>query len=69
VVRTVDASPVHITNGDGYNLTVNRVMERDTNVVISFDTDQHRDAIGLSPDQALKMAEALVRAARVIDGV
>jgi hypothetical protein len=59
--------PVPITGPNGYALVVNRSQPGDDKVVFSFRLGG-RQAIGILPEQARAMAEALVVAAAVVEG-
>ncbi len=67
----ISKKPKQITDLDGYNLVVNRADQGDENVVISFYSSGQpqgfRDAIGMSPQEAIEMATALIQAAWVVD--
>ena len=67
-IQTVSGD--HDNAGGGEHLVVNRSSVRDANVVISWtDDDGMRQAAGMTPAQALVMADALKAAAYVVGGL
>lgn len=63
-------APVPIETVNDQHLVVNRATPRDTNVVISWtDDDGMRQATGMAPAEALKMADALIAAAYAVGGL
>lgn len=61
-------SPEHVDTVDpARRLTVNRVTFTDTSVVISWNQGRKREAEGMTPAEARRMATALIAAADLID--
>jgi hypothetical protein len=54
------------------HLVVNRAQSGDANVVISFNASGYkqgiRDAFGIPPDEAIKMAAAILNAVNAVNG-
>jgi hypothetical protein len=70
-IPIIQTTPIAIKDDNNRHLVVNRATDSDDNVVISFsDTPEitGRDAIGIPPADARKMAAALIAAAEVIEG-